>query len=95
LLFNFNHSFKKQIMPNFIEATVYQINDNSLRTPIYMAWDPSTVMLRAVPSNQVVTAGPLATRVYGIVQQLPSGLVVKGNQYYVIETVQQLVTAAG
>lgn len=42
----------------------------------------------------VVTATN-GTRLYGIIQPLPTGLNVNQPQFYVVETVAQLVTAAG
>ena len=82
-------------MANFIGATVYRINSADLNTPVYMGYNPTNVTLRAVKSTDVVLAGPGNTRGYGIIQQNPTGLVVDQTQYFVIETVQALITAAG
>lgn len=80
-------------MAQFIGATVYRINGNDLVNSVYMGFNPTNVKLRAVYG--VITAGNANTRVYGIIESIPTGLVVNGTQHYVVETVQTLITAAG
>lgn len=80
-------------MANMVTVSVYRINYNDLRTSELTSFNVTNVKFR--PVSGIVTAGPNNTRVYGIVQEMPRGLVVDGVQNYVIETVQQLATLAG
>jgi len=82
-------------MANMVTVSVYKINYNDLKTSELTSFYVGNVKFRPVNASTVVTAGPNNTRVYGIVQEVPRGLQVDGNQYYVIETVQQLAALAG
>lgn len=80
-------------MANMVTVSVYKINYNDLHTSELTSFNVTNVKFR--PVNGIVTAGPNNTRVYGIVQEIQSGLVVDQPQNYVIETVQQLAALAG
>lgn len=86
-------------MPNFFAVNVYQINDNEELTQVQrQAFAPANVKLRATPllannSSSVKTAA--GVNLYGIVQELPRGLQTGSTNFYVVETVAQLVALAG
>jgi len=86
-------------MANMVSVNVYQINDNALLpTPERQAFYVGNVKFRATPllsngSSSVKTAA--GTNLYGIVQELPRGLQTGSTNYYVVETVATLATAAG
>lgn len=81
-------------MANTFSATVYQINSNQpLSTPQLMGFPSTMVMFRPAASGTKAYDG--TTDLYGIVQVLPTGLNIKESQYYVVETVSELVTKAG
>lgn len=80
-------------MANMVTVSVYRINYSDLPASELTSFSVTNVKFR--PVKGILTAGPNNTRVYGIVQEKPSGLVVDSVQNYVIETVQQLATLAG
>lgn len=79
-------------MANAISVNVYAINANAPFTAQRMGFPVETSVFREVEG--VFTAKDGTTRLYGIVQSLPSGLNISQPQYYVVETVQQLVALA-
>lgn len=81
-------------MPNTFSVNVYQVNENQpFATPKRYGFPSAQVMFRPAPSGTKAANG--TTDLYGIVQVLPTGLNIEQPQYYVVETVAQLVTAAG
>lgn len=81
-------------MANTFSATVYQINSNQpFATPVVYGFPSTQVQFRPAPSGTKAANG--TTDLYGIVQVLPTGLNIEQPQYYVVETVAQLVTKAG
>lgn len=79
-------------MAQIFVSTVYRVNASDLVTPELQGFNPTNVKFR--PVIGIVTAGPNSQRVYGIIQEKQTGLVVDQTQFYVIETVQQLQTLA-
>jgi len=79
-------------MANVISVNIYAINGNAPFTPQRMGFPVETSIFRTVEGTFFAKDG--TTRLYGIVQPLPSGLVVSQPQYYTVETVQQLVNLA-
>ncbi len=79
-------------MPNMFAVNVYQINDYTLKTVERHGFNASNVHFRPAPSGTTSATG---VSLYGIVQELPRGLNVNSVNYYTVETVAQLVTAAG
>ena len=86
-------------MANMFAVNVYQINDNALlKTPDRQGFAPSNVKFRSAPLNadgSAVYKTATGVNLYGIVQELPSGLQVNSTNFYVVETVTQLISAAG
>lgn len=86
-------------MANMFAVNVYQINDNQPLTQVdKQAFTPANVKFRSTPtlpngSSSVKTAA--GVNLYGIVQELPRGLQVGSTNFYVVETVAQLVALAG
>jgi hypothetical protein len=86
-------------MANMFAVNVYQINDNALLSQVdKQAFTPFNVKFRSAPllsngSSSVKTAA--GVNLYGIVQELPRGLQVGSTNFFVVETVAQLVTLAG
>lgn len=79
-------------MANVLSLNVYSINNNAAFTPQRMGFPVASSLFRPVEGTVFAKDG--TTRLYGIVQPFPSGLNVSQPQYYVTETVAQLVTAA-
>lgn len=76
-----------------VTVNVYQINDNALlKTVDKQSFYVGNVKFRTAPAGMTTAAG---TPLYGIVQELPRGLQTGSTNYYVVETVAQLATAAG
>lgn len=86
-------------MPNMFAVNVYQINDNQPLTQVdRQAFTPCNVKFRSATllpngSSSVKTAA--GVNLYGIVQELPRGLQTGSTNFYVVETVAQLVALAG
>lgn len=80
-------------------VNVYQINDNALlKTVDKQGFNASNVKFRTAPvtsTGAAVYQTAAGVNLYGIVQELPRGLNVNSVNYYVVETVTQLVTLAG
>lgn len=79
-------------MANVIQVSVYSINNNAAFTPQVMGFPVASSLFRPVEGTVFAKDG--TTRLYGIVQPFPSGLNVSQPQYYVTQTVAQLVTLA-
>lgn len=81
-------------MAQSISVNIYAINGQTFRTKLSetMAFPVDNSVFRAVDGT--VFAGDGTTRLYGIVQPLPTGLNVSQPQFYTIETVAQLVALA-
>lgn len=77
-------------MAQIFQVNVYSLNNNQWLRPQQWAFNPTTVRFRSV-YGIITQAG---TRMYGIIEQLPSGLVVDKQEFYVVETVAQLATLA-
>lgn len=77
---------------NVISVNVYAINGNQSFTPQQFGFPVETSVFRPVEGTFFAKDG--TTRLYGIVQSLPSGLNVSQPQYYCVETVQQLINKA-
>lgn len=78
-------------MSSTFSANVYQVNQNQpLATPQLFGFPSAQVMFRPAPSGTKAYDG--TTDLYGIVQVLPTGLNVEQPQYFVVETVAQLVS---
>lgn len=70
-------------------ATVYQINTNQpLATPVVYGFPSAQCFFRPAPSG---TKSAANVDLYGIIQVLPTGLNIEQPQYYVVESVAQLV----
>ena len=86
-------------MANMFAVNVYQINDNALLSTVdKQAFNATNVKFRTAPVNSDGSAyykSAAGTNLYGIVQELPRGLQTGSTNYYVVETVAQLVTLAG
>ena len=80
-------------MANSLLLNVYSINNNAAFTPKPMGFPVANSIF--MPVQGTVFAKDGTTRLYGIVTPIPTGLNVKSNEYYVVETVAQLVAAAG
>lgn len=79
-------------MANVISVNVYSVNNNAAFTPKTIGFPVASSIFR--PVEGVVVAKDGTTRLYGIVQPTATGLNVSQPQYYVVETVAQLVAAA-
>lgn len=80
-------------MANVISVNVYGLNNQMFKTaPQRFGFPVQSSIFREVQGVVTATNG---TRLYGIIQPLPTGLNVNQPQFYVVETVAQLVTAAG
>lgn len=80
-------------MANVISVNVYGLNNQMFKTaPQRFGFPVQSSIFREVEGVVTATNG---TRLYGIIQPLPTGLNVNQPQFYVVETVAQLVTAAG
>lgn len=78
---------------NVVSVNIYQINENQgLATPQRFAFPVQSSVFREVTGTVFAKDG--TTRLYGIVQPLPTGLNVSQPQYYTVETVSQLVSLA-
>lgn len=86
-------------MANMFAVNVYQINDNALlKTVDKQGFSPSNIKFRTAPLTSTGAAlyqTAAGVNLYGIVQELPRGLQTGSTNYYVVETVAQLVTLAG
>jgi hypothetical protein len=88
-------------MANMFAVNVYQINDNALLKVVdKQAFHASNVKFRTAPvvsstNGAAVYQTAAGTNLYGIVQELPRGLQTGSTNYYVVETVAQLVSMAG
>lgn len=75
---------------NVLSVNIYQINENQgLTTPQRFAFPVQSSVFREVQGTVLAKDG--TTRLYGIIQPLPTGLNVSQPQYYTVETVAQLV----
>jgi hypothetical protein len=85
-------------MAQIFTANVYQINDNQpLSTPQLQGFSPANVKFRPTPLNtdgSSTVQSVTGVNLYGIVQELPTGLNVNGVNFYVVETVTQLAAKA-
>lgn len=80
-------------MANVFSVNVYGLNNQMFKdAPKKFGFPVQSSVFREVEG--VVTAFN-GTRLYGIIQPLPTGLNVSQPQFYVVETVAQLVTLAG
>lgn len=78
---------------NVFQCNVYGINgQQALQTPQKMAFPAANVLFREPDSATFAYNG--STRLYGVIQVLPTGLNISQPQFSVIETVEQLVTKA-
>lgn len=77
-------------MAQIFVVNAYSLNGNQWKRPELMGFNPTTVRFRTVYGVRT-EAG---SRVYGVVEQLPTGLVVDKDQFYVVETVAQLAALA-
>jgi len=77
-------------MAQIFSVNVYQINDSALSSPESRGFSPANVRFRPAASGTTVNG----VSIYGIVEELPSGLRVNSVNNYVVETVAQLKTAA-
>lgn len=80
-------------MANSILVNVYSVDNNAAFTPKPMGFPVANSLF--LPVEGTVFAKDGTTRLYGIVTPLPTGLNVKQPEFYVVETVAQLVAAAG
>ena len=79
-------------MAQIFAVNVYSINYNApLKNPQFQGFNPTNVKFRPAAAGTVSASGQI---LYGIVEQLPRGLVVDSTQYSVVETVAQLVALA-
>lgn len=78
-------------MAQIFAVNVYSLNRNQWNSSERMAFAPVNVKFRSVYGRLIVVGG---VQMYGIVQENPIGLTVDSNQWYVAETVSQLVTLA-
>ena len=80
-------------MANIISVNVYGLNNQMFKTaPQRFGFPVQNSVFREVEGVVTATNG---TRLYGIVQVLPTGLNIEQPQFYVVETVAQLATLAG
>lgn len=80
-------------MANIISVNVYGLNGQMFKTaPQRFGFPVQNSVFREVEGVVKATNG---TRLYGIVQVLPTGLNIEQPQFYVVETVAQLATLAG
>lgn len=80
-------------MANVFSVNVYGLNNQMFKTaPQKFGFPVQSSVFREVEGVVTATNG---TRLYGIIQPLPTGLNVSQPQFYVVETVAQLVTLAG
>lgn len=77
---------------NVIQVNVYSINNNQAFDAKPFAFPVQSSVFRAVEGTVFAKDG--TTRLYGIIQPLPSGLNVSQPQFYTVETVTQLVALA-
>lgn len=81
-------------MAQIFLVNIYRINDLDQTVPQPTGFNPTQVKLRPITSTTPVTAGPNNVRMYSIIQEKPTGLVVNNINNYAAETVQQLQTLA-
>ena len=79
-------------MATVISVNVYAINGNAPFTAQRFGFPVETSVFRTVEGTFFAKDG--TTRLYGIVQPLPTGLNVSQPQYYTVETVAQLAALA-
>jgi hypothetical protein len=79
---------------NVVSVNIYAINGQTFRGSLSQrfAFPVQSSVFREVEGT--VFAGNGTTRLYGIVQPLPTGLNVSQPQFYTVETVAQLVVLA-
>lgn len=73
---------------NVIVVNIYAINGNAPFTPKKFGFPVQSSVFREVEGTFYAKDG--TTRLYGIIQPLPTGLNVSQPQYYTVETVAQL-----
>ena len=77
---------------NVISVNVYGLNNQMFKTaPQRFGFPVQSSVFREVEGVVTATNG---TRLYGIVQPLPTGLNVSQPQFYTVESVSQLVALA-
>lgn len=77
---------------NVVSVNVYAVNGNAPITPQRFGFPVASCIFRPVEDTFFAKDG--TTRLYGIVQPIPTGLNVSQPQYYTVETVAQLVALA-
>lgn len=79
-------------MANSILVNVYSVDNNAAFTAKAMGFPVANSMF--LPVEGTVFAKDGTTRLYGIIQPIPSGLNVSQPKYYVTQTVSDLVDLA-
>jgi hypothetical protein len=79
---------------NVVSVNIYAINGQTFRStsPQRFGFPVQSSVFREVEGTVLAADG--TTRLYGIVQPIPTGLNVSQPQFYTVETVTQLVALA-